>query len=91
MKKIKFTSDIHHASGYGCNEPGDNSGEYVLLSESNRQLLYTLKSAARIATERWRGLMAWSFVADCMGVSPWRAKELCEDLDIDPYSEVKDI
>ena len=33
MKKYRFDCHGHNAPAYGCNVPGDNSGEYVLYAE----------------------------------------------------------
>lgn len=42
MKTIGFIYP-HHSGGYGCNAPGDNSGEYVPAAVAG-QLLVALKT-----------------------------------------------
>lgn len=41
---FKFDCNGHNAPAYGCNKPGDNSGEYVRLADFER-IKAQLKSA----------------------------------------------
>lgn len=43
MKQITFTS---RSSGYGCSEPGDNSGQYV-RADLAKELLAALEAARK--------------------------------------------
>lgn len=39
MRKVKFDCHGQHAPAYGCNLPGDNSGEYVNAVDAGALLI----------------------------------------------------
>lgn len=44
MQKIKFDCHGHNAPAYGCNKPGDNSGEYIRIDDINEIMTHIYNS-----------------------------------------------
>lgn len=51
MKTIVFNCNGHNAPAYGCNKPGDNSGEYVPAEAAKSAAALVI--ALRLNSELW--------------------------------------